>query len=80
MSVILLLVGLGGWLTLLVMQSYRISQETLENIQVFTSLLISGLPAGIVATDQDGRINIWNRSSRLITKLTSTPLLKKAAI
>jgi len=62
MSVLLLLVGLGGWLALFVMQGYRVSQETLENMQLFTSLLISGLPAGIVATDPQNRINIWNRS------------------
>jgi len=78
MSVLLLLVGLGGWLALLVMQGYRVSQETLENMQLFTSMLISGLPAGIVATDPQNRINIWNRSMEELTGISNRQAVGKS--
>jgi len=79
MSVILLLVGLGGWLSLLIAQSFRISQETLENMQAFTSLLISRLPAGIAATDQTGSINIWNKNMEKLTAKTSRQVMGVSA-
>jgi two-component system sensor histidine kinase HydH len=79
MSVILLLVGLGGWLSLLVAQSFRISQETLENMQAFTSLLISRLPAGIAATDQTGCINTWNKNMEKLTGRTSRQVMGVSA-
>ena len=44
MSITLLLIGLGGWISLMAAQSYRISQEALNRVQAFTGLLISRLP------------------------------------
>lgn len=63
LSAALLLVGMGGWFSLLVIQGYRISQESLSRIQAFTGLLISRLPAGIVATDPDGKIRTFNQAA-----------------
>lgn len=62
LSLILLLVGLGGWLTMLVAQSYQTSQSTLKHIQAFTNLLILKLPVGIIATDEAGTIKTFNRA------------------
>lgn len=61
LSMIMLLVGIGGWLSLSTMQGYKVSQKTLAKIQAFTSLLVSKLPVGIIATDKDGRIATWNQ-------------------
>jgi len=63
MSLTLLLVGLGGWISLMAAQGYRISQETLNRVQAFTGLLISRLPVGIIATDQEGRIRTCNNAA-----------------
>jgi two-component system sensor histidine kinase HydH len=70
MSLTLLLVGLGGWISLMAAQGYRVSQETLNRVQAFTGLLISRLPVGIIATDQDGRIQTFNNAAAAMTDTT----------
>jgi len=67
LSLTLLFVGLGGWISLLAAQSYRISQDSLNRIQAFTGLLISRLPVGIIATGLDGRILTFNQAAALMT-------------
>jgi two-component system sensor histidine kinase HydH len=48
-------------------QSYSISQETLSRVKAFAGLLISRLPVGIIATDQDGRIRTFNSAAAAMT-------------
>ncbi len=67
MSLTLLLVGLGGWISLMAAQGYSISQETLKRVQAFTGLLISRLPVGIIATDQEGKIRTFNSTAAAMT-------------
>jgi two-component system sensor histidine kinase HydH len=63
LSLVLLLVGLGGWISLLALQGYRISEQTLNRVQAFTGMLISRLPVGIIATDVHGRIKTFNQAA-----------------
>lgn len=67
MSVVLLLVGLGGWISLLATQSYKASQEALSHVQAFTGLLISRLPVGIIATNQQNQIKTFNSAAATMT-------------
>jgi two-component system sensor histidine kinase HydH len=67
MSLTLLLIGLGGWISLMAAQSYRVSQETLNRVKAFAGLLISRLPVGIIATNQDGRIRTFNSTAEAMT-------------
>jgi len=67
MSITLLLVGLGGWISLMAAQGYSISQESLNRVQAFTGLLISRLPVGIIATDQEGKIRTFNSTASGMT-------------
>jgi len=67
LSLTLLLVGLGGWTSLMAAQSYSISQDTLNRMKAFTGLLISKLPVGIIATDQEGRIKTFNSTAAKMT-------------
>ena len=69
LSLAMLLVGFGGWFSLLAVQGYRVSQKTLEDMQAFTSLLIAKLPVGVIATDTTGRITTWNRTLAQLTGL-----------
>ena len=62
LSLAMLLVSVGGWLSLAAVQGYRVSRKALQDIQAFTGLLISRLPVGIVAVDNQGRITTWNRA------------------
>jgi two-component system sensor histidine kinase HydH len=67
MSLTLLLIGLGGWISLMAAQSYSISQETLSRVKAFAGLLISRLPVGIIATNQDGKIRTFNSAAAAMT-------------
>jgi two-component system sensor histidine kinase HydH len=62
LSLTLLLVGLGGWISLMAAQSYSISQEAL-----------SRLPVGIIATDQEGMIKTFNSTA---AKMTGKSMVK----
>lgn len=67
MSIVLLLVGLGGWISLLAAQSYKTSQEALSQIQAFTGMLISRIPMGIIAISPEGRIKTFNHAAETMT-------------
>ncbi|MBM9614026.1 PAS domain-containing protein [Desulfobulbus rhabdoformis] len=67
LSLAMLFVGLGGWFSLSTVQGFRISQKTLDTIQAFTSLLITKLPVGVIATNEHGYITTWNHA---ISRLT----------
>jgi len=62
LSLAMLLVGIGGWLSLAAVQGYRVSRKALHEIKAFTSLLVSKLPVGIIATDIRGNITTWNHA------------------
>jgi len=62
LSLTMLLVGIGGWLSLAAVQGYRVSRKALHEIQAFTGLLVSKLPVGIIATDKSGTIATWNQA------------------
>ncbi|MBU0481972.1 MAG: PAS domain-containing protein [Proteobacteria bacterium] len=78
-SMVLLLVGLGGWLSLLTAQGYRVSQKTLEHMQAFMALLVSKLPDGIVATDSENRVISFNETMTLITGMKPGELIGRTA-
>ncbi len=77
LSMAMLLVGLGGWFSLSLVQGFRISQKTLEDVQAYTSLLIAKLPVGVVATDVSGRITTWNQAVVLITGIPINQVIGK---
>lgn len=77
LSLVLLLVGLGGWISLLAAQSYNISQNTLNRIQAFTGLLISSLPVGIIATDQEGTIRTMNQAAEEMIGVENTQAVNR---
>jgi two-component system sensor histidine kinase HydH len=70
MSLTLLLVGLGGWISLMAAQGYSISQETLKRMRAFTGLLISKLPVGIIATDHGNKIRTFNSTAAAMTGIS----------
>lgn len=77
LSLAMLLVGLGGWFSLSLVQGFRISQKTLEDIQAYTSLLIAKLPVGVIATDVAGRITTWNQAIAQLTGMPNTMVTGK---
>lgn len=77
LSLAMLLVGLGGWLSLAAVQGYRVSQKTVEKVQAYTALLVAQLPLGVIATAPDGRIETWNGATAVLTGLSAAAALDK---
>ncbi|MBA3007459.1 MAG: PAS domain S-box protein [Proteobacteria bacterium] len=61
LSVVLLLVGVGGWLSLLTLEGLKGSQSRLSRIKAFRDILISSLPVGLIVTDSEGKILLCNQ-------------------
>ncbi len=72
LSIVLLLVGLGGWLSILTLEGLKGSQSRLRRVEAFRDMLISSLPVGLIATDNKGKIILYNRSSQEFTGITET--------
>lgn len=77
LSLAMLLVGLGGWFSLSLVQGFRISQKTLEDVQAYTSLLIAKLPVGVIATDSAGKITTWNQAIIQLTGIAKNTVTGK---
>ena len=59
-SSILLLLGIGGVVSLFWAQNYTRSKKLLSNISAISSEMISNLPEGIILTDNDLKIHYMN--------------------
>ena len=77
LSMAMLLVGLGGWFSLSLVQGFRVSQKTLEDVQAYTSLLIAKLPVGVIATDASGKITTWNQAIVQLTGIAKNTVTGK---
>ena len=71
LSLVLLLVGIGGWISLLTLQGLKGSQIRLRQIREYTDLLVSSLPIGLIATGDDGTIRILNTSAEKMLGVTA---------
>ncbi len=69
LSIVLLLVGVGGLLSLVAIQGLKGSQQKLKTMTAFTDLLIASMPLGIMALDSAGRVKTCNGSAQNILDL-----------
>ncbi len=60
LSLVMLLVGVGGLLSLIVLQTFKGSQTRLREMRTFTDVLVSSLPVGLIATDENAIIKNCN--------------------
>lgn len=67
MSVIVLLVGFAGIVSLFWMQNYRTAKRSLQDTSAFADKLVANLPVGLIATDQTDRITFFNPVAETIT-------------
>lgn len=75
LSVILLLVGTGGWLSLLTLEGLKGSQSRLNRIKAFRDTLISSLPVGLIVTDNQGLILLCNQFAEQIASVTEKEVI-----
>ncbi len=74
---VLLLVGIGGWLSLLTLQGLKGSERRLRQIREFTDMLVSSLPVGLIATDSNGNIRIFNSSAEEMVGIAASEAIGK---
>lgn len=69
LSLVLLLVGIGGGLSIITLQGLRGSQLRLRKAEAFTDLLVSSLPIGLVATDNKGKVQVINQTANNVLEI-----------
>ena len=67
LSVILVLLGFGGFVSLFWMYSYRTTKRSLQDASAFADKVVASLPVGLIATDQVGHITFFNAAAERIT-------------
>ena len=77
LSVIMLVLGFGGFVSLFWMYSYRGARKTLQDTSAFADEVVSHLPVGLIATDRSGRITFFNAAAEKISDLKETFALNK---
>ena len=75
LSVILLLVGIGGWLSLLTLEGLKGSQSRLSRIKAFRDTLISSLPVGLIVTDSEGKIILCNHFAEQVASVVENEVV-----
>ncbi|MCX5870227.1 MAG: ATP-binding protein [Deltaproteobacteria bacterium] len=75
LSVVLLLVGIGGWLSLLTLEGLKGSQSRLSRIKAFRDTLISSLPVGLIVTDSKGKIVLCNQFAEQIASVVENKVV-----
>jgi len=65
---IMFLVGAAGLVSLIWAQHYRSARCSLQDVRAFASTIENQMPVGMMATDQEGRIERANEAARLILR------------
>jgi two-component system, NtrC family, sensor histidine kinase HydH len=78
-SIILLLLGFGGFVSLFWMHSYRVAKRTLQDTSAFADEVVAHLPVGLIATDREGRITFFNAAAQRITGLAAVEAVRQAS-
>lgn len=63
LAIVTLLVGIAGALSYMTLKGLRWSQQSLKEMQAFTEILVSSLPIGLIATDNQGLIRVCNSAA-----------------
>ncbi len=71
LSVISLLSGFGGFVSIFWMNSYRSAKRTLQDTSAFANEVVTYLPVGLIATNRTGRITFFNPAATKITGIIS---------
>jgi two-component system sensor histidine kinase HydH len=69
MAIVLLLVGFAGIILLFLAQNYRVTKISLSRIKAFSDNLVTNMPIGLVALDDNQRITSLNNAAGSVLKL-----------
>lgn len=76
-SAVLVLLGLGGIISLYWAQSYRSTRRSLQDTSAFADEVVTNLPVGLIAMDRDGKIASINAAAEEITGISLDDALGK---
>ena len=63
------LVGLGGTLSFFTLRGLKGSEKKLDKMRTFNEIVVSSLPVGLIATDENGLIQVCNGAAANIIQL-----------
>ena len=75
LSAVLVLLGLGGFLSMFLTQRYQAARRELQDTSAFADEVVSNLPVGLMATDSRNRITFLNEAAEKITGLSRDRVL-----
>ena len=75
--IVLVLLGFGGVVSLFWAQNYRLTRSLMLDARAFASEVVANMPAGLIVTDQDGRIVNLNEVGERILKQKRIDILGK---
>ncbi len=75
LAVVALLVGAGGILSYITLKGLKGSEIRLDKMSAFADILVTSLPVGLIATDETGRIKIYNSSARNLLGFAENDIL-----
>lgn len=75
LSITLLLVGIGGWLSINTLHRLRGSQSRLRSIEAFRNQLVSSLPVGLIATDDHMQVQVVNQVAGQLLEISEQDVL-----
>ena len=79
MTVIFLMIGCSGVVSLFLAYRYRTARASLSRIQAFSDHLVENMPFGLIAVDNDGKIAAFNTVASSILDLTIKEVLGQTA-
>jgi two-component system sensor histidine kinase HydH len=66
MTLILLLIGFAGFVSLFLAQAYRSARSSLSKVRAFSDNLVENMPIGLLALDTEGKIASLNQAGESI--------------
>jgi len=69
LSVVMIILGFGGFVSLFWMHSYRVARQSLQDTSAFANEVVRHLPVGLIATDRSGHVTFFNAAAEKITDL-----------
>lgn len=78
-SVILLLLGIAGVVSLFWAQSYTRSRKLLNDINAISSEMINNLPEGVILTDDSFKIRYMNKNAETIIGITASDVIGRTS-
>jgi two-component system, NtrC family, sensor histidine kinase HydH len=79
MSIALLLVGFAGLISLFLAQGYKVTKRSLARVQDFSDQVVGNMPMGLAASDETGRIAVFNEAAAAILGKTDHTILGEEA-